>query len=163
MIPAGPLREPVAVGLSRADLVLAIGGDAAQASFQAEWGDGIKVPVLRGALSPLATGMDWQGTRALAFAGIADPARFFATLRDQGADILRAEALADHAPLSETLLRRLEADAQALGAELVTTEKDAARLPPVWRAKVLVLVVRLEIADWRPLDQALAGLGLPVG
>lgn len=163
MIPAGPLREPVSVGLARADMVLAIGGDAAQASFQAEWGDAIKVPVLRGALSPLATGMDWQGTRALAFAGIADPARFFATLRGQGADILRAEALADHAPLSETLLRRLEAEAQALGAELVTTEKDAARLPPVWRAKVLVLVVRLEVADWGPLDRALAGLGLPVG
>ena len=45
----------------------------------------------------------------------------------------------------------------------MTTEKDAARLPPVWRAKVLVLVVRLEIADWAPLDRALAGLGLPVG
>lgn len=163
MIPAGPLREPVAVGLARADMVLAIGSDAAQASFRAEWGDGIKVPVLRGALGPLATGMDWRGTRALAFAGIADPARFFATLRDQGADLLGAEALADHAPLSETLLRRLEVDAQALGAELVTTEKDAARLPPAWRAKVHVLVVRLEVVDWGPLDQALAGLGLSAG
>lgn len=163
MIPAGPLREPVAVGLARADMVLVIGGEAAQAKFRADWGDRIALPVLRGALSPLATGMDWQGTRALAFAGIADPARFFATLRGLGAEVLRAEALADHAPLSEALLRRLEVEAQSLGAELVTTEKDAARLPPAWRAKVLVLVVRLDVENWGPLDRALAGLGLPDG
>lgn len=163
MIPAGPLREPVAVGLARADLVLAIGDDPAQAKFRAEWGAVVKLPVVTGCLRPLATGMDWQGTRALAFAGIADPERFFATLRGLGATVLRGEALADHAPLSETLLRRLQAEARALGAELVTTEKDAARLPPGWLAKVLVLVVRLEVQDWSPLDQALARLGLPSG
>lgn len=163
MIPAGPLREPVAVGLARADLVLAIGDDAAQAKFRVDWSGKIALPALTGALRPLATGMDWQGTRALAFAGIADPSRFFATLRGLGAEVLRAEALADHAPLSEALLRRLAAEAKALGAELVTTEKDAARLPPAWRAKVLVLVVRLELADWAPLDQALLRLGLPAG
>lgn len=163
MIPAGPLREPVSVGLARADMVLAIGDPAAQAKFWAEWGGKITLPVLTGALQPLATGMDWQGTRALAFAGIADPARFFATLRGLGADVLRAEALADHEPLSEALLRRLEGEAQALGAEMVTTEKDAARLPRGWLAKVLVLVVRLEVEDWTALDQALLRLGLPAG
>lgn len=159
-IPAGPLREPVATGMARAGLVLTIGDGAAQAAFDARWGGAVPVPRLRGSLSPLAMGMDWQGARVLAFAGIADPARFFATLRAEGADVVRGEALADHAPLSETLLWRLEAEAAALGAQLVTTEKDAARLPPQWRAKVLTLVVRLEIEDWGPLDTALDGLGL---
>jgi tetraacyldisaccharide 4'-kinase len=68
--------------------------------------------------------------------------------------------LADHAPLSETLLKRLEAEAQAAGAQLVTTEKDAARLPPHWRMRVLTLVVRLQIKDWTAMDAALARLGL---
>jgi tetraacyldisaccharide 4'-kinase len=120
----------------------------------------IPVPRLRGRLSPLAMGMDWGGTPVLAFAGIADPERFFATLRSLGAKVVRGEALADHAPLSETLLRRLEAEAEAKGAQLVTTEKDAARLPHDWRTRVLTLVVRLEIEDWGPLDAALARLGL---
>lgn len=160
MIPAGPLREPVARGLARADLVLAIGDAPVQAGFRAEWGDKIPVPVMTGALCPLATGMDWQGSRLLAFAGIADPSRFFAMLRSLGTDVVRGEALPDHAPLSEALLRRLLAEAKAKDAELVTTEKDAARLPPAWRAKVLVLVVRLEIDDWGPLDAGLARLGL---
>ena len=85
-IPAGPLREPVATGLARADLVLTIGDAAAQAQFDANWGRAVTLPHLRGALQPLQMGMDWTGERVLAFAGIADPSRFFATLRAEGAE-----------------------------------------------------------------------------
>lgn len=159
-IPAGPLREPVDTGLSRADLALTIGDAAAQARFDADWGHVVRVPRLRGVLHPLRMGMDWSGQRVLAFAGIADPSRFFATLRAEGADVVRGEALGDHAALSETLLRRLEGEAAALGAQLVTTEKDAARLPPAWRSKVLTLVVRLQVGDWSAIDARLAALGL---
>ena len=159
-IPAGPLREPVAVGLARADMVLTIGDQGAQAGFDAIWGKAVAVPRLKGRLEPLRMGMDWQGQRVLAFAGIADPSRFFATLRAEGAELVRGEALADHEMLSETLLRRLEAEAAAAGAQLVTTEKDAARLPPAWRPKVLTLVVRLQVEDWSVLDAPLQRLGL---
>lgn len=158
-IPAGPLREPVRTGLARADLVLTIGDATAQAQFEAAWGP-LDRPRLRGVLQPLAMGMDWQDQRVLAFAGIADPSRFFATLRAEGADLVRGEALGDHEMLSETLLRRLEAEAAATGAQLVTTEKDAARLPLQWRSKVLTLVVRLKIDDWSALDHQLHRLGL---
>lgn len=157
-IPAGPLREPVTVGLARADLVLTIGDPAAQAQFGALWT--LPVPRIEARLEPLRMGMDWAGQRVLAFAGIADPSRFFATLRAEGAELVRGEALADHEMLSETLLRRLEAEAWAKGAQLVTTEKDAARLPPAWRLKVLTLVVRLQIDDGSPLEAELDRLGL---
>ncbi len=159
-IPAGPLREPVATGLARADLLLTIGDAAAQAQFETTWGRAIRIPHLCGALQPLQMGMDWTGEPVLAFAGIADPSRFFATLEAQGAKLIRGEALGDHATLSEALLRRLEAEAAAASAQLVTTEKDAARLPPHWRAKVLTLVVRLQVDDWTALDAKLDRLGL---
>lgn len=159
-LPAGPLREPVVTGLARADLLLSVGSPADQTRFATTWGAGIRQPHLTGQLTPLQTGMDWQGQRVLAFAGIADPARFFATLRGLGAAVLRAEALADHQPLSDTLLARLEGEAQRLNAQLVTTEKDAARLPASFRAKVLTLVVRLVIDDWSALDDALDRIGL---
>jgi tetraacyldisaccharide 4'-kinase len=165
-LPAGPLREAVATGLKRADFVLAIGPAAAQARFSEGGGRAVAaagLPLLSGTLEPLAMGMGWQGERVIAFAGIGRPEKFFATLRAEGAEILRAVALDDHQPLSETLLHRMQAEAFALGAQLVTTEKDAVRLPPAYRMAVLTLPVRLRLADWSALDAALDRIGLGSG
>ena len=159
-IPAGPLREPVQTGLARADLVLSIGAATDQTRFSALWGSQIPVPHLQGHLSPLKMGMDWQGLRSLAFAGIGNPEKFFATLRGEGAVLAATVSLDDHQPLSPALMQRLEAQAKSLGAQLVTTEKDAARLPDAFRAKVLTLPVRLQLHDWSALDAALFKLGL---
>ena len=158
-LPAGPLREPVAVGLKRADLLLSLGNPAAQTRFTAHWPD-LPIAHVTGEVVPLPMGMIWQGARVIAFAGIANPQKFFATLRGEGADIIRAVALDDHQPLTTALIKRLQVEALARGAQLVTTEKDAARLPDAFRASVLTLPVRLQIADWSPIDAALTRLGL---
>ena len=159
-LPAGPLREPVSAGLMRADLVLAIGDAAPQDKFAARWGAQMTRPVVQGVLNPLAMGLDWNGLRVIAFAGIGNPSKFFATLRGEGAEVVREVALDDHQPLSEALMRRLELEAAARGAQLVTTEKDAVRLPDRFRMQVLTLAVRLRLADWSVLEGALERLGL---
>lgn len=157
VLPAGPLREPIKTGLSRADFLLSIGPNKAQNHFVESWGVP-PCPHLRGRLAPLQTGMDWQGSRVLAFAGIGHPQKFFATMQELGADVVKSEALEDHQPLSQPLMARLENEAMLLGAQLVTTEKDATRLPDEFRAKVLTVPVRLEIEDWSALDAALTKL-----
>jgi tetraacyldisaccharide 4'-kinase len=158
-IPAGPLREPVGVGLARAQVLLTIGAPAAQDRFGRSW-PLPKPPRVTAALVPLQTGMQWNGMRVLAFAGIGHPEKFFETLRGLGAQLVRVEPLDDHQALTQGLMARLQADADALGAELVTTEKDAVRLPAAYRGKVLTLPVRLQMDDWSILDGLMAGARL---
>jgi tetraacyldisaccharide 4'-kinase len=154
VLPAGPLREPVEVGLGRADMILAIGAPEQTAAFRAI--SDYPVPVFSAALKPLQMGISWPGQRVLAFAGIGRPEKFFATLRSEGAVLLRAEALSDHQPLSEALMKRLEIEAKALGAQMVTTEKDAVRLPRSFRQKVMTLPVRLAWDNESDIRAALA-------
>ena len=155
VLPAGPLREPLDVGLARADILLSIGTPRAQARFGGLNDLPDALPHMEGQLTPLQTGMEWDGLRVLAFAGIGMPEKFFATLERLGAEIVKSEALDDHQPLSDALMTRLLSEAARLGAQLVTTEKDAVRLPASFRSEVLTVPVRLEVEDWSGFDALL--------
>jgi tetraacyldisaccharide 4'-kinase len=158
VLPAGPLREPVAAGLRRADALVIIGDEAARARLVSRWPETAGIPRLEAEIRPLATGMDWSGMPVVAFAGIGRPQKFFETLDGLGARVLRRIPLADHQPFGTKLLARIERAAAEVGGQLVTTEKDAARLPPAFRGRVLTLPVRLEWADPAGLDALLARL-----
>jgi tetraacyldisaccharide 4'-kinase len=142
-LPAGPLREPVSQGLKRADFLLSIGDNIAQSQFLDSWANQPSTKHFTAKLSPLETGMTWSESKYVAFAGIGHPEKFFAALESLGAQIVHHEALGDHERLSPALLGRLKSLADQQGAQLVTTEKDAARLPDSFRSEVLTLPVRL--------------------
>jgi tetraacyldisaccharide 4'-kinase len=139
VLPAGPLREPVADGLARADAVVLIG-------------DGEVVlppglPVLPARLVPDEAGLRLRGRRVFAFAGIGRPEKAFATLAETGAVLAGTRAFADHHAYDEDDIARIVEDAAALAAEPVTTRKDWVRLPDSARALVGVLDVTLAFAD----------------
>ena len=155
-LPAGPLREPVHVGLKRADAVISIGEPQAQAQFRERSADQVgRIAHLTASLKPIEMGMPWAEGRYLAFAGIGDPEKFFATLRGLGAPLVRTVALDDHQKLARPMIQRLMKEAQSMNAQLVTTEKDAARLPADLRSGILSLPVRLEFDDANALETLL--------
>src|SRR5690606_16044940 len=68
------------------------------------------------------------GARVLAFAGIADPRKFYRTLGEMGAEIVETRDFADHQHLTDDEIADLLADAASQGLQLVTTTKDIVRL-----------------------------------
>jgi len=129
VVPAGPLRAPLAAQLLRAHALLVIGepGPSARALVEAaRHGD---APILTGRLVPDPTAVAaLRGTRVLAFAGIADADKFFATLQDAGIAVAATQRFADHHPFSAAEAADLIAKAEQSRLTLVTTEKDLARM-----------------------------------
>jgi len=141
VMPAGPLRETVAKGLSRADAVILMGDDTAQAAAAI----GQQLPIFRAQLRPVSDRL--TGRRVLAFAGIGRPQKFFDTLLEMGCKIVARHEFADHQPYKPEQIMQLCEEAAALDATPVTTEKDLVRLPPEARPMVEALPVALTWDD----------------
>ena len=143
VMPAGPLREPTADGLARADVVVMLGEDRhGIAANAARW-----VPVMRARLVPTAWSQRFAGKPVLGFAGIGRPEKFFATLRALGCRVVDEQPFADHHPYTPEEIMRLVERAAGFGAVPVTTAKDHVRLPAEARAMVDVVEVSLDWAD----------------
>lgn len=142
--PAGPLRESVQTALSRTDFVVSMGGGKKWPEIREKIAP---LPYAQAQLAPIDMGINWRNRKVYAFAGIGRPEKFFQTLESLGADIVARRAFSDHQEIPFALLNRMENEAKSLLAQLVTTEKDAARLPQSKRGKILVLPVRLEVLE----------------
>ncbi|MGQ0681728.1 tetraacyldisaccharide 4'-kinase [Bradyrhizobium sp.] len=158
VMPAGPLRAPLAAQMARTDALIVIGeGHAADGVSSTIAGQG--KPVLRARFEPDDASLSaLRGKRVLAFAGIGDPARFFDTLREAGIDVAGARSFADHHPLTADEAASLVAEASGNGLTLVTTEKDLARLRtseglPDWARAVVPFRVTLKFDDAAALRQ----------
>jgi len=156
VVPSGPLRETIDSAVAKSDLLLTIGpqGDEHDA-FRQKWEAVKKLSHVTSTITPLHTGMDWQGMSVLAFAGIGRPEKFYNTLKNMGVVVKATRSFDDHQTIPTSLLTRLEKEAWEMDAQLVTTEKDAVRLPKEWQQKVLTVPVRLKIHDAEIFDKAL--------
>jgi tetraacyldisaccharide 4'-kinase len=152
MIPAGPLRAPLRAQLKRAHALLVVGppgGATAIIKLAARR----RLAVFHGRLEPdRQTLAALSGRKVLAFAGIADPEKFFATLTEAGVVVTEQRSFADHHPYTAIEARMLMAHADDKNLVLITTEKDHVRLagnPKLAElaARTLVLPVRLVIDE----------------
>jgi tetraacyldisaccharide 4'-kinase len=150
VIPAGPCREPVSTGLARADAVVLVGDDKAGAAAMLGG-----TPLLRARLVPGPEAALIRARKVLAFAGIGRPQKFFATVEECGAQLVSAHSFPDHHPFTRAEIADLKAEADSEGAMLVTTAKDAVRVPEDLRVALAVLTVRLAWYDTGAVDRLL--------
>ncbi|HEX4261939.1 MAG TPA: tetraacyldisaccharide 4'-kinase [Acetobacteraceae bacterium] len=155
LLPAGPLREPVAAAAGRCAAAVLIGEGTRPLDHLPP-----ALPVLRARLEPDDTARDLAGRRVFAFAGIAHPAKFHATLRGLGAELAGHADFPDHHPYSVLDLERILARARAYHAVPVTTAKDAVRVTPDIRAMLTVVGIRLAWHDPSAIEAVLRR-GLP--
>ena len=130
VFPAGPLRARLDFQLGHVDCIVVIGEDPPDGPSPVfeHLKKRFPGPVLRGAVRPSGE-TDWiPGARILAYAGIANPDRFFRLLESFHPAALASRAFPDHHTFTEREAAGLLAQADATGAQLATTEKDLSRL-----------------------------------
>ncbi len=169
LLPRGRLREAPA-GLRRARALVLTRARDPQARERTRswlahfWGGG---PVLacRHRLAGLedrqGSPLDrdhWKKRRLLAFCGLARPRAFRESLEELGLQVCGLESFPDHHRFTPGDLARLAGKARELGAAaLVTSQKDAVRLPPGHTPGPPILVTRLEL-EFREGPRALDAL-----
>lgn len=153
VIPKGPLREPIADGLARADAIIVMGFGTAPESVAASG-----LPVFHAEL----IAPDAPPKRPyVAFAGIGRPEKFFDTLIHLGADLKDAVPFPDHHRYSSADLQYLSRLANDYQADLITTEKDMSRLTPPQREGIRTLPVEVSFDRKSDLDKLLANVIKP--
>lgn len=150
LLPAGPLREPLAAVAKRVDAVVLVGDGAPDVAAFAS------IPMFRARVKPDAQALD-VSAKYLAFSGIARPQKFFATARAVGLQLAQTVSYPDHYRYTLKDWHHLLRQARECGAHLLTTTKDAARLSPTQRAQVRQLPIALLFEDESALRQLLQG------
>jgi len=158
LLPAGPLREPLQA-LERAHAAIFVespekpplradslrqGPLFGKPVFQAR-------PIIAGFFPAAALSgpqQDFAQDPCIAVAGIARPERFFSALEALGVPCLRRFAFPDHHRWTPKDERKLLQALQETGARwIVTTEKDAVRLPPPLAKRSLYAVMDLDFGS----------------
>lgn len=159
-IPAGPLRAPLDTQWPLVDALIVIGEGEPGERLAAQAMQRDRAPrigVTRARLCPdKAEASRLRGARALAFAGIGRPEKFFATLRSIGVELAATRAFADHHAYSQAEIEDLRREAERLGAILLTTEKDLVRI--AGPESITALAVSLKAGDGDFADLARAAL-----
>jgi tetraacyldisaccharide 4'-kinase len=152
MIPAGPLRAPLGLQLERAQALIVVGPpDGATTVIERARRQGLAIYHARLEPDRSVTGA-LNRRKALAFAGIGDPEKFFATLAAAGVDVAETASFSDHHRYTAADAAALIARAGARNLILVSTEKDLVRMAgepdlETLAARTSALPVRLVIEE----------------
>jgi tetraacyldisaccharide 4'-kinase len=130
VVPAGPLRAPLASQTGHVDAIVLNG--APRGGAATDLSDfvvtGFSGPVVFARAEPAIDPGELAGARVSAFCGIGNPARFYSLLGDLGADVVGRRSFPDHHEYTAAEALALLVQAERSNSRLITTEKDAVRL-----------------------------------
>jgi len=154
VIPSGPLRESIKGGLLRTNLVIVIG----------EVTDFLKevipshIPIISARFNINNENKIFKGQRITAFAGIAYPEKFFQSLKEQGAKVIKEVTYPDHHIFDENDLLSLAEIANKNRSILVSTQKDFVRIPQSYRSLVNTLQGEIVFEDEELIKEILTNI-----
>ena len=148
LLPAGPLRQPAKLGMKNMHAVILIG--SVDAPLPVVIPD--TKPIFRASLTPESS-LDLN-TTYLAFTGLARPEKFRSTLLDLGVKLAAWHAFPDHYAYTTRDAAKLKAEAVAKNAILLTTEKDAVRMPHIFMKSTHVAILPVHLTWQNPASFA---------
>lgn len=151
VFPAGPLRETMENALRRAQALVILGEDKHHFATLYQF----LLPVFRATVRAV-NGDDFSGKPVIAFAGIGHPPKFFQSLRDHDAIVVKTYEFADHHFYTEKEIQKMIDEAARIKAVLVTTRKDWVRLSRVQQIQISVLDIAVQ---WQDEEAVKAFLG----
>jgi len=154
VMPSGPLRESINRGLSRTNLVIVIGNPSKEIKKIVP----DHIPIIESKFEIKKENKSFKGQKIVAFAGIAYPEKFFNSLKDQGANIIKEISYPDHHIYNENDLLSLVETANKTQSILVSTKKDYVRIPKSYRSLVNTLEGEIIFKDEQLLREILSNV-----
>jgi tetraacyldisaccharide 4'-kinase len=142
ILPSGPLRETLKSALAKASAVIFIGEDKHNISPELRGVNIIKAKIM-------AVENNDQDKKYIAFAGIANPEKFFNTLNEYKYNVIEKFSFPDHYNYSKNDIEKLQKKAQEHNAQLITTEKDFVRLKDDQQEQICTLPIEI---IWDDID-----------
>lgn len=141
LIPAGPLRQTLKIGLKDVDFIVIIGETEERVIKKLSDKKITKAKIV-------ATNLEkFSGQKLIAFCGLAYPQKFFSFLESNGLEIIDKKSFSDHYFYQDQDLEKLCEIAKNKGAKLVTTKKDWIKFPDNFQKKIDYLDINLEFLD----------------
>ena len=154
VIPSGPLRESIARGIARANLIIVIG----EIDENTKRKISNSVPVIYANFKISKDNKIYKNQKITAFAGIAYPEKFYNSLNEQGAILEKKISYPDHHIFDENDMLNLAETANLTKSILVTTKKDFVRIPKSYRSLVSTLDGEIDFEDEGLLTEILSNL-----
>ena len=154
VMPSGPLRESITRGISRTNLVITIGEINEEVKSKIP----NNIPIIKAEFKINNEQKIFKGKKITAFAGIAFPEKFFNSLRNQRAKVIKEITYPDHHIFEENDLLSLAEIANKNQSILVTTKKDYIRIPKSYRSLVNTLDGEIEFEDEKLIFEILTNV-----